>query len=651
MRWLVLVVAACHGGDDYQVHTPPAQDAAVACGVQTCDTAHATCGPIGDGCGDLTLDCGDCPSGEVCSSFACAPSSCTPHGCGVATCGKLADGCGGLTASCGTCSGDLTCGGGGIANVCGKPACTGLCLQQTNAATKIVGTVTAPGHDDVATWGKPDPIYGATVYIPNGAAGAPTWGVTAFPPGVTCETCSGVTTGSPLVIATTGVDGTFAIANAPCGTNIPLVIQLDRWRRQIVIPSVACGATTTLTNAQTHLPRTRTGEPGDVRSDIPLIAVSTGQADPLHCVLRKIGLADSEFTNPSGAGRVHLYQDNGASIDPSTPAASTLFGSASELAKYDMSLFECVGERDPKQAADQQRVMSYANAGGRVFATHFSYVWLTNSDGTAGSNTAPKPWSQTASWLVDQGQADSLTATVDQTLQGDAATQARRIAFAKWLQVAGASTTVGQIQIEQARHDFDAVSGSAATEFGTPVQRWLSAGFPLHFTFDTPIAYAPTPRPTKECGRVLYSDFHVADNSVQGDQFPSECTTGPLTPQEKTLEFMLFDLASCIGPPASACQPLTCEDQHLTCGSAGDGCDDGVVLNCGSCLNGQYCGGGDNDGDCGYGSCVRLTCDTANANCGTIGNGCGGIVDCGTCPAGETCGSNGKPNVCGIVLL
>lgn len=649
MRWLVIVVAACHGGDDYQVHTPPAQDAAVACGLQTCETEHASCGPVGDGCGDLTLDCGACPSGEVCSSFACAPSSCIPHDCGTAACGAIADGCGGLTASCGTCTATgETCGGGGVANQCGKPVCHGLCLQQTNPATKIVGTITAPGHDDVATWGKPDPIYGATVYVPNGTAGAPTWGVTAFPPGVTCETCSGVTSGEPLVIATTGVDGTFAITNAPCGTSIPLVIQLDRWRRQIVIPSVACGATTTLTAAQSHLPRTRTGEPGDVRSDIPLIAVSTGQADPLHCVLRKIGIADSEFTDPSGAGRVRLYQDNGARIDAATPPATTMLA---DLSKYDMSLFECIGERDEKVAADQSKVRTYANAGGRVFTTHFSYVWLTDSDGTAGSNTGPKPWSQTASWLVDQDPTEQLVATVDQTLQNDPATQARRIAFAKWLQVAGASTTVGQIQIEQVRHDFDAVSGSAATEAGTPAQRWLFApGAPLHFTFDTPIAYAPSPRPTTQCGRVLFSDFHVADSAVQGDVFPSECTAGPLTPQEKTLEFMLFDLASCIGPPATACHPLTCSDQHLTCGDAGDGCDDGVVLNCGSCLNGQYCGGGDSDG-CGYGSCTPLTCEAAGADCGTIGNGCGGVTVCGTCPAGQTCGSDGHPNVCGTVLL
>jgi len=51
-----------------------------------------------------------------------------------------------------------------------------------------------------------------------------------------------------------------------------------------------------------------------VRSDIPLMAVSTGDVDTLHCVLRKAGIADGEFTNPIGAGRVQLYRDTGAVI-------------------------------------------------------------------------------------------------------------------------------------------------------------------------------------------------------------------------------------------------------------------------------------------------------------------------------------------------
>lgn len=663
---LVMVMVACSSHDNFPISTPGGQvDAGVdapPCNLVTCASANASCGPVGDGCGN-SLDCGACTAPDFCGGdgtrFECGggtgSGACVPRACGVANCGVIADGCGELTASCGTCSSGELCGANGVANTCGVPACAGLCAQQ-NACTNqphttITGTITTPGHDDTATWGTPDPIYGALVYVPNGTGAS--HGVTAFPPGVACESCSSLVSGSPLVSATTAVDGTFTLDNAPCGTSIPLVIQLGRWRRQITIPSVACCASTALTRAQTHLPRSRVGEVGDVRSDIPLMAVSTGDVDTLHCVLRKAGIADSEFTNPIGAGRVQLYRDTGAEINASTPPASSLVDSAATLSRYDLVLFECVGEQVAKTHAEQQHVIDFANAGGRVFATHFSYVWLTDSDGTAASNTGPKPFSQTASWLVNQSQNDGVTARVDQSLQGDPATQARRVAFASWLQLVGASTTLGQVSLDTVRHDFDAVSPIAATSAGTPAQRWLYAttpfAAPLHYTFDTPVAYPPNSLPTTQCGRVLYSDFHVSDATSDGLVFPVECNEGPLTAQEKTLEFMLFDLASCIGPPASQCTPKTCAQLGVGCGPSGDGCDDGVVLSCGGCPLGQVCGQG-GDSACGTGLCVPRTCADAHADCGELGDGCGGIVQCGDCVEGASCGGDSVPNECGTVL-
>ncbi len=670
--WIALAGCGGHHGNnggDASGTTDGSNTGSAGCGLNTCASQNASCGPIGDGCGG-TLDCGSCTAPETCGGggtlFTCGGGSggsaaCTPRTCADAgaQCGVVADGCGNVTPDCGTCPQGQVCGAGGVANQCGGPPCTGLCTNvmacTPTTHTKITGKVTAPGHTNTAVWGTPDPIYGALVYVPNGAAGPPGYGVQAFTPGVSCDSCSSLVTGDPLVAVTTGVDGTFSIDNAPCGTNIPLVIQLGRWRRQITIPSVACCATTALTNTQTHLPRDHVGEPGDLRSDIPLMAFDTGDVDTLHCVLRKIGVADTEFSNPSGTGRVRFYADNGAVINNSTPAASTLYSSATELAKYDMTLFECVGSQQPKTLADQLKVIGYANSGGRVFATHFSYVWLTNSNGTAGSNTDPKPFSQTADWLVNQGNYNSATGIVDQTLQGDPATQTRRKAFASWLSLVGASTTPGQIPVNVVRHDFNSVSSTPATAAGTPAQQWLYANGtpftgPLHYTFDTPVAYPPNNLPTTQCGRVLYSDFHVSNASSGGKTFPAECTDGPMNAQEKTLEFMLFDLASCVGPQVGTCAPKTCADLGYNCGLSGDGCADGVVLDCGSCATGQTCGGG-GAGVCGNNSCTPQTCASTGAQCGIIGDGCGNTVDCGSCPTGQTCGGGGTANQCGTVVL
>ncbi len=62
----------------------------------------------------------------------------------------------------------------------------------------------------------------------------------------------------------------------------------------------------------------------------------------------------------------------------------------------------------------------------------------------------------------------------------------------------------------------------------------------------------------QKCGRVAYSAMDVATADARGPAWPEGCTSRGMTPAEKLLEFMLFDLSSCIqddratpGPPSS----------------------------------------------------------------------------------------------------
>ncbi len=617
------------------------RDGGTLCVPKTCAGLGYNCGPAGNGCGGL-LDCGSCVSPQYCGGggfnvcggdlrvldggSVCVPETCASLG---YDCGPTGDGCGNLIPSCGTCMQPQFCGGGGVPSVCGGDdtfdagPCVNLCKQQVQCdggvTTTITGTVVAP-TDPTKGYGNPDPLYRALVYVPNSA-------VQPFPPGVTCDPCGAEVSGTPLVTDITGPSGTFVLSNAPCGANIPLVIQLGHWRRQITIPNVACCVNNPLTLSQTRLPRNHT------EGDIPLIAISTGTADTLECALPKIGIDLSEFTNPGGGGRVQLYVDNGTFINGNTPPASALYSNAATLNQYDMVVFACDGAQNDQSTANQLNVMNYANAGGRVFASHYGYVWLYDIS----------PFSLTAKWDVSQNPPpDPLTAFVDTSF-------AKGNDFATWLGIVGALSNPSppQIMVNQPRRDTDGANVPPSQQFLYGDPNAFPQPSTLEFTFNTPVFADAGP----QCGRVLYSDFHIDPTPGGGppQAFPGECPVAPLTPQEKVLEFMLFDLASCVQQPPH-CTPITCAQQNIQCGPAGDGC--GGLIDCGSCTAPQTCGGAGIHGHCGYidgGSCKPKTCQQQGIQCGPAGDGCGGILNCGNCIPPETCGGAGMLGVCGYV--
>ncbi|HEY8038590.1 MAG TPA: hypothetical protein VIF15_02300, partial [Polyangiaceae bacterium] len=272
----------------------------------------------------------------------------------------------------------------------------------------------------------------------------------------------------------------------------------------------------------------------------------------------------------------------------------------------------------------------YANGGGHFFATHFSYSWLFQNN----------PFNTVAQWNPDYSSdngPDPFTVQLPPT-------NPKGTVFSKWLHLVGAMPNPQTVHISFPRHDVDKVLLQSVD--------WIDGADPTdgsqmlaHFTFDTPVGS------TNQCGHVIYSDFHVSNvGTSPATVFPTECNTNPMTAQEKILEYMIWDLASCVpGPPTPpTCTPITCQSQNITCGPAGDGC--GNQLNCGVCTPPQTCGGGGIPGQCGApdgGSCTPQTCQSQNINCGPAGDGCGNALQCGTCTPPLVCGGGGTPGQCG----
>ncbi len=621
-------------------------------------TAYNYCGTVGNGCGG-SLACGsDCTAGQVCDTttgLCKGGSSCTPltactNGTAFNYCGQIGDGCGGslsCSTNCGTgevcdtvkgvCKGDASCKaltctlsnggqycGGTIGDGCGSSiTCNGACPAKTtcqgnvcvcNDGLRCSVATCNPATTHTTIKGKVydpagnNPLYNVMVYVPNKAVDPI---VHANPStGPVCGQCA-TPSGDPIAAALTATDGSFTLTDAPSGNNIPLVVQIGQWRRQVTLPTVTTCAANDFTegpgaSTRFRMPRNQTDSDGTDSAggnpaSLPRMAVAAGGATPsgtdttvterLQCLLLRMGVSASEFTLPSGAGSIRLYDQ---SINPDScsqvsgtsgtyPDATTnLWDSSNHLGTYDMILLNCGGNpnlADASSTSDSyiahpaavDRLKAYADAGGRVFAEHYHWNWIKSVTGYPSRFGEVATWTPTSSVPIGTTTRDTL---VDLTFP-------RGVAFADWLVKVGASSSNGHLLLS---------SGAKATaidQLPPKSQRWIyepasssaptgAAQYTHYFSFDTPVG---TPA-ASQCGRFVYTGLHVSDSASTGfpgdptyptytsaNTFPQCCANRTLSQQEKALEFMIFDLSSCISstgvptvppvppPPAAAPPP------------------------------------------------------------------------------------------------
>lgn len=384
--------------------------------------------------------------------------------------------------------------------------CVGLKCQQRACAGSKTTSLSGSVYDPAGRV----PLYNVIVYVPN----AP---LDPMPKGVSCDKCGTITSGAPIVTALSDSTGKFELKDVPVGKNIPLVMQVGKWRRKVVIPEVKECVDNPITDKNlTRLPKNRK------EGDLPQMALVTGGCDELECLFRKIGIDDSEYTPGGGAGAMHLYKGQGGGTISGITDAQPFWSNQTTLKNYDMVILSCeCSEYPTNKGTDSLNAMfAYANAGGRIFASHYHYTWFKNG---------PPDWQKTATW---GGSGIGLTGsyTVDMTFP-------KGKAFGEWLVSTGASTTAGQITLNSVKNDVGVINPMTST-------RWIYSPSPesvKYYSFNTPVN-----KPIEsQCGRSVFSDIHVSNESG-GGSFPVGCSTGDLTPQEKALEFLFFDLSSCI---------------------------------------------------------------------------------------------------------
>jgi hypothetical protein len=470
---------------------------------------------------------------------------------GSGTDATTGDGSGGGKKDSGfTLGGDTGSGGDG-----GGP-CSGLECQVEKCggggSTTVSGYVYAP--NGVL------PLYDVQVFIPN----AP---LDPFPKGVQCTQCGAPVSGKPITTALSDSTGHFTLSGVPSGSNIPIVVQLGKWRRQTTIPMVNGCVTNTLTDPEmTRLPKMQS------EGSMPHIALTTGGCDQMGCMLPKVGIDPSEFgSQADGYNKaVNVYTGDPTyvfqTLDPTWTSATNLWGSPTgslpstgqgNIMDYDMAILSCecwegTASKGTAGAPTFAWMTDYLNAGGRIFTTDFQYTWYKFSpDPNLGGGSTSDP---TIGIGEIYGGAPGGGSPLDLIT-----TFPKGLALASWLKYvfsgsplpSGMSYAVdsfaqmGEVSPDVVWSNIQSLDPTKTLTWSTSDGSSMGPAVgPRVFTVETPVGKPVA----SQCGRGVHIDAHVdqSDGQTVGDGYPTTGCGIPLKADEAMFAFFFFDLASCI---------------------------------------------------------------------------------------------------------
>lgn len=355
------------------------------------------------------------------------------------------------------------------------------------------------------------PLGGVTVYVPSTT-------VDALPEGSGCFRCGNAFSGVPVARAVTTADGRFQIVNAPVGDDVPLVVQTGKWRRTLSLTVNDC-EDNAADEDTTRLPAKRS------EGNLPSIALISGGEDTLECLLRKLGVDDSEFSNAWDAGRVQLFQaKDGITQLANVPeskllAAELLWSDPERLGVFDLVLLgsETDANAMTKPQPSVDVLNGYAADGGRVLMQHFQSYFFAHS-----------ALASLATFATSSNLPQPTTVSVD-------VSSARGQALSAALSAADPQDTPGELSVTSGKRSVTAVTAPAARLLYSTTPASVQA-----FSVDV-----PTTGDKSGCGRITQTDLLTGNGDTIAD-FPSGCTSTGLNAQERALAYLIFDLGACV---------------------------------------------------------------------------------------------------------